>query len=301
MNKIISILLMCNGMMFSSLIQAEPTSNWTLNSSILHTLKVAPEIKTADAEIGKQKGKLKQAVAWPNPSISIQVDNSLGFEDAAGGYDVTQFSISQPLVFGRIKHQRIQAEADITNAQSKRSYQQLSLEYAVAQRFHLLQLTHAKLKLAQKRLKQARRYQSSSNNRSKNDVLIRYLTPLETMRLDIVMQAAKQTVEVSEGEFNEAATSFKALLGLSIDTKLKLKSLSPVPAPDKFNILEENLQKHPSLEADKNTISSTLAGIAVAKSTRTVDPTLTLFRAEEFLGNRRQDTTGIILNIQIPL
>ncbi len=305
MNKIWVFFLVGAGLITSPLSLAESTPRWALNTSIQRALKVAPEMKTAAAEIGKQQGKLEQADAWPNPSVSIQVDDTLGLEDATGGYDVTQFAISQPLPLGRLTHQRQQAEAGLASTRAQRRYQQLLLEYQVAQRLHILQLAEAKLKLAKKRLGQAKAYQntgqSNHQNRSSGDVLIRYLTPLETMRLDIVLQAARQTMEVAEGEFNEAAASFKALLNLPIDKALSLNSLTPVPTPVAFTVLESSLQQHPTLEAGKQMIASSRAGVAVAKSQRFDDPTLTLFRTEEFVGNRRQDSNGIMLSIQVPL
>lgn len=310
MNKIWVPLLVSAGLAVSPLTWADPPSRWTLGSSIQRALEVAPEMKTADAEIGKQRGMLEQADAWPNPSISIQVDETLGLESSSGGYDVSKFAISQPIPWGRLTHQRKQAEAGLAGAEAQRRQQQLLLEYKVAQRFHILQLTEAKLKLAKKRLLQAKSYQNTGQNKDhkrsrgdspSHDLLVRYLTPLETMRLDIVLQAARQTMEVAEGEFNEAAASFKALLNLSIDKALNVNSLTPVPTPPAFNTLEGSLQEHPTLEADKQMIASSRAGVVVARSQRLDDPTLTLFRSEEFIGNRRQDSTGIVLSIQVPL
>jgi len=301
MYKILVPLLMSAGLLISSLTWAEPSPGWTLGASIQRALEVAPEMKTTDAEIGKQKGKLEQADAWPNPSISVQVDDTLGLDDTSGGYDVTEFAVSQPLPIGRLAHQRRQAEAGIASAQAQHGYQQLLLEYKVAQRHHILQLAEAKLKLAKKRLQQAGRYQNAGGKRRNGDPLIRYLTPLETMRLDIVLQAAKQTVEVAEGEYNEAAASFKALLGIPISEPLSLVPLVPVPTPQKFNALQNSLQDHPALEADKQMIESSQAGIAVARAQRFADPTLSVFRGKEFLDNRRQATSGVMLNIQLPL
>lgn len=301
MYKIWLPLLVSAGLAIAPSTWAQPAPRWTLGTSIQRALEVAPEMKTTDAEIGKQQGKLEQASAWPNPSISIQVDDTLGLDDTSGGYDVTEFALSQALPIGRLAHQRRQAEADIASAQAQHGHQQLLLEYRVAQRLHILQLAEAKLQLAKNRLQQASLYQKTGNKRGNGDHLIRYLTPLETMRLDIVLQAARQTVEVAEGEHNEAAASFKALLDLPIDEPLSLILLAPVPAPQEFSALENSLQHHPALEADKQLIESSRAGVAVAKSQRFADPTLTVFRGEEFIGNRRQATNGIMLDIQIPL
>lgn len=302
MNKIIVPLLVSAGVIISPLIYAESATRLTLNSSLQRAINVAPEMKTAHAEIDKQKGKLEQADAWPNPSISMQADNKLGLEDATGGYSVTQISISQPLPFSRLTHQREQAEADIAGATANRNYQQLLLEYNIAHRFHTLQLAEAKLQLAQKRMQQAIQFQQSGSKHTTNNHVIRYLSPLEKMRLNIVLQAAKQTVEVAEGEHNEAAASFKALLNFPIEKKLQLSPLQSVSIPEEIKSSKDMLlQEHPVLEVNKHAIVSAKAGIAVAKSQRFDDPTLTLFQEQDYFNNRKQEATGIMLSIQIPL
>ncbi len=273
----------------------------TLEKSIRRIVKIAPEMKAADAEIGKQQGKWEQVDAWPNPSISIQVADNLSREVGGRGYDVTELAISQPLPLGRLVYQRQQAEAGIASAEAQRKHQQLILEYKVAQLFHTLQLKEAMLRLAKKRFQQVSHYQNGSRKNHSGDPLIRYLTPLETMRLDIISQAAKQSVEVAEGKFSDTAASLKALLGAPVDDKLSLVPLIPVPTPEGFDILEKSLKSHPALEADKLTAASSESGVNVAKWQRFSDPTLTFFRRNEFLANRRQQDTGIILSVQVPL
>ncbi len=301
MKKVIYILFVSNSLIFSPTLLAESQSIWTLNSSIKRALEVSPEMKTVDAEIGKQRGILKQATVWPNPNISIKADNALGLETTTGDYNISEFAISQDLVFGRIDPQRQQAQASVASAQAHRRHQQLSLEHNVAKRFHKLQLTTSILNVAEKRLQQAKQYQNSANSGKSRDHLIRYLTPLETMRLDIVLQVARQSMQSAEGEYNEALAGFKALLNLPIKTLIKLKPLSPVPRPDELKELKNSLKNHPMIEADKKKIASSLAGVAVANTSRYSPPSITLFRTDELIGNRRQDSTGIIFNIQIPL
>lgn len=284
----------------ASLAQAEQ-GLLTLEQSIRRAIEIAPEMKSADAKIGKQQGALEQAGAWPNPSISVQVDDSLRAAGASGGYGVTEFSISQALPFTRLAHQRQQAEAGLASVKSQQRYQQLLLEYRVAKRFHILQLQKAKLQLAKKRLLQARRYQKSGHKRRGVDSLIRYLTPLETMRLNVMLNEAKESVEVAEMNLNVAAASFKALLGISIDDQLNLVSLTQVPTLEKFNALENSLQHHAALMASKQAIASLQAGTAVAESQRFSDPTLTIFRKNELFPTRRRPDTGIMLSVQVPL
>ena len=155
--------------------------------------------------------------------------------------------------------------------------------------------------LAKKRLQQASHYQNTGRKRTANDPLVRYLSPLERMRLDIEFQAARQTLAVAEGAHNEIAAGFKALLGISLDNNLSPIPLKSVSEPENISALKNTLRVHPALEADKQTIASSRAGVAVAKSRRFNDPVITLFQGQDYLGGRRQDTNGVMLSIQVPL
>lgn len=301
MRKVFISLLLGGGLFSSTLLIAETTQRWTLGASIQHALTVAPEMQTANAEIGKQQSILEQAKVWPNPSISVQLDESLGIEDASGGFDITQFEVSQPIPFGRLKYKQKQAEAEFERADAERRYQQLMLEFKVAERFHLLQLTEAKMELAMMRLQQANRYQNKGRQSTTNDPLVRYLTPLETMRLDIVLQAARQISEVAEGEYNEASASFKALLALPIDTHLKQMPLSLASIPAPYEDIQNKLQEHPLFIANKNRLLSAQAGIDVAESERLDDPVFTVYQEQSILGGSRQDSLGFKFSFQIPL
>jgi len=303
MNKILICLIASS--LFSFMSQptwAEQNSYWTLNSSIQQAMKVAPEVKVADAEIGRQRGNLEQAGAWPNPSVSVLVDDTLGLEDNRGGYDATQFSISQSLPITRLSHQREQAEAELASVQAQQRYQHLLLELKVAKNFHILQLAKAKLKLANDRVLQANRFQAPGSEGRKTDPLVRYLTPLETMRLDIVLQSAKQTLKIAESKYKKNRASFKSLLAIPDGKRIRLTSLEPVLVPSEYKNMGNALsQSHPLLEINKQALASAQAGVAVAKSKRFDDPVITLFQGQDFLGGRRQDTNGIMLSIQIPL
>ncbi|MCF6208077.1 MAG: TolC family protein [Ghiorsea sp.] len=124
----------------------------TLKQSIRIAMNATPEMKVAEAQIGSQQGKLSRINVWPNPSVSVQMDNVLGIEDASGGYDITELAISQPIPLYRLKHQQKQAELGIAKAKTQYQYQQFLLEFRVAKLFHDLQLKKSTLVLAKKRL-----------------------------------------------------------------------------------------------------------------------------------------------------
>ncbi|MCW9023184.1 MAG: TolC family protein [Gammaproteobacteria bacterium] len=301
MQKIFIALLLSTGVLMSFNINAQTTQKWSLINSIQRAIEVVPELGTADAQIGKQQAELEQANAWPNPTIDIQVDDKLGLDDNSGGYDVTEFAISQPLPIGRLKDQRNMAQAQLAGAKAQYRQQKLWLEYEVAKRFHTVQLAQARYQQTKMRWQQARRYQSKTNTQTGNDPLIRYLTPLERMRLNILQQEAKQMLNIAEGEYNEAASSFKALLDIPAETKLVLTDITPVPTPAEFSSVENSLMSHPLLDSKQQDLAAARAGVDVAKSQRFEDPTLTLFRQRESMANGREDVTGVIMSVQIPL
>lgn len=301
MYKQVIPLLIGAGLTVTTVVWSQTDPDWTLNASVQRAMQVAPEIKTADAEIGIQQGKQEEAGAWPNPTVYLQVDDKLGINDGRGGQDITNFAISQPLPFSRLGHQRKQAQAALAGAQAKRHQQQLLLEYQVSRRFHMLQLAQAKLVLAKQRVQQANRYQSENRKQGNGEQIVRYLTPLERMRIGIVQQTAEQSLAMAEGEFSEAAAAFKSLLNLPFENEIHTPALSTLTAPQNFTALETALQNHPALTADKQSVAVAQAGIAVAESNRFDDPTLTVFREKDYLANQRDEFTGIILSVQIPL
>jgi len=123
MKNILLLLLFTSELAFSSILSSKSSTTWTLKSSIDRALEVSPEMIKADAEIGKQKGKLIKAGTWPNPTISVRVDDTLGLEDTTGGFDVTEYSFSQPIPLRRLRHQRKQAKAMIASAHELRRHQ----------------------------------------------------------------------------------------------------------------------------------------------------------------------------------
>jgi cobalt-zinc-cadmium efflux system outer membrane protein len=121
------------------------------------------------------------------------------------------------------------------------------------------------------------------------------------MRLDIELQEAVQGVEIAEGEYNELASSFKALLAIKNEGTLKIRNLITVSIPLTISELEKSLLTHPAIEADKFAILSAEEAIKLKKSERFDDPTISIFQGKDFLDNNRESVTGVMLSIQMPL
>jgi len=272
-----------------------PAQVWTLESSIERASAVAPELRAAEAEVGARAGALTQAGAWPNPTIELRADEKLGLDDGRGGYDFNQVSITQPLPLRRLAHQRRAAEAGLASARAGQHHQRLQLETRAAHAFHALQLAAERQRLAEERLEFA------EGLRPGVDRLVRYLSPLERARLDILRESAHQDVAQAEGKWSEAVAQFRALLALPPDERHTTVPLAPIGPPAALDLLQERLVSHPALRAVQQTRTARHAAVDVARSQRFADPAITIFRERDTLAGSRQDYTGVMLGVQIPL
>ena len=272
---------------------------WTLERSIAQALGAAPELRIARAQVEARAGDLGAARAWPNPTLSLRIDEKLGLEDGAGGADVTQLAFAQPLPLTQRRARIQSAEAGIELARRDLNARRLELENRVAQVFHLLQLTAQRLQLAQERERFAGALRGGSSPRK--DPLTRYLSPLERQRLAILHEQAHQEVANAEGKFSEALSGFRALLGLPADATIAVSPLTPVSPPASLDSLIASLETHPALAAGQAAVASADAEIDVARRERLAAPTIEIFTERDYLAGERRTYNGVVLGVQVPL
>ncbi len=276
---------------------AEP--GWTLMTSVERTLAVAPEMRSAKAEVDTRRGELVQAGAYPNPTLEVRADQKLGVDDGQGGTDLTQAAISQALPLRRLARQKKMAAAQLGAAQETQRQRRLLLEYRTARAYHNLQLTQARLDLAKQRLALAETY--PGRGARAGDPVVRYLSRNERLRIDILRESARQAVASAEGEYSEALASFRAYLALPVNSAPSVQPLGPVLPPPPLTALEARLVSHPALAAGQLQFEAAQAGIDVANSQRLSDPVVSLFRERDYLGGSRRDYSGVMLSVQVPL
>lgn len=272
---------------------------WTLDAAVRQALMVAPEIREASAVVAAREGALKQAGAWPNPSIDLRADQKLGVEDGSGGTDLTQVAVTQPLPLTRLAHQRRQAEGQLAAARERLRHARLVREMEAARAFHTLQLAQARLTLAEQRVAFVEGLESATARRS--DRVVRYLTPLERARLAILREAAEQEAASAEGKYSEAAAQFRALLALGPESASPVAALTPVGPPAPLDELLKRLDDHPALVALDQEIEAGRAGVDVARASRFADPTIGVYHERDFLNGARRDYNGVMLSVQVPL
>jgi len=268
---------------------------WILESSVERAISSAPELLAAEAEVGARAGERTQAGAWPNPTVELRADEKLGREDGRGGYSLNQYSITQPLPLRRLAYQRRAAEAGLDAARAGQRHQRLQIENRTAQAFHALQLAAERHRLAHVRLDFAEAVRPGT------DRLVRYLSPLEHARLDILRETARQDIAFAEGKWSEAASQFRALLALPPEDQPETAALTPLTEPAALAALQDRLALHPALTATQHARDASRAQVDVARAQRFADPTVSVFRERDYLAGSRQDYNGILLGVQIPL
>jgi cobalt-zinc-cadmium efflux system outer membrane protein len=273
---------------------------WTLESSVRQAVVTSPELKKSVAEIGARQADIKLSHLWPDPEIGFRVDNKMGQDDGAGGYDLTDITVTQSIPLSRIKYQESAAEARLKAARYLRSYQSLQVQNRVSKVFHQLQFASAKLSLAETQLKFAEKM-NQQGKKNAAGVVVRYLTPLEKMRLDIIREEARQAAASAEGKYSEALSEFVKLLSIDaagVSSISGLRPISKIPDIEQLIAMQNN---HAQLSSQQQKVVAANHNIDVARSSQMIDPSIGLSWQRDTLSVGRSDIYAIMFNIQIPL
>lgn len=273
---------------------------WTLESSVKQAMSVSPELQMSSAEIGARREDVDLSSLWPDPQIELRVDNELGQDDGSGGYDLMDIKLSQAIPLSRTKHQKSAAIANLKATEFSRKHQALLLQNKVSKVFHQLQLASAEYKLAEKRLEQADA-QNKQSQKNTDGVVVRYLTPLEKMRLDIIREEASQAASSAEGKYRETLNEFAKLLVIDADMSISVSELQPITEVPDIKQLLAMQDEHAQIASQQQQLQAAKYEIDVARSTQTIDPTISLIRTQANVASGRHDIYGVMLNVQIPI
>ena len=283
------------GMNTSSIAQ-----QWTLHSSVQQAISTSPELQKSMAEIGSRQAEIGLSSLWPDPEIGFRIDNKLGQDDGTGGYDLTDITVSQSIPMSRIKYQESAAQASFKAARFAQQHKTLEVQNRVSKVFHQLQFATAKLTLAKKQLKLADELNSKTK---KNDqgAVVRYLTPLEKMRLTIIREEAGQAESNAEGKYYEALNEFAKLLVVDIDSVNAVSELLPITSIPDLSLFMESQESHAQLSSQQQEVLAANHEIEVARSSQSIDPTIGLSWSRDTFDYGRDDIYAVMFNIQIPL
>lgn len=294
--KFSKILLMLSTLLLAT---ASIAKQWDLHSSVQKAVSNSPELQKSMAEIGSRQADVSLSSLWPDPEIGFRIDNKLGQDDGAGGYDLTDITISQSIPMSRIKYQESAAEANLKAAQFSRQYKMLQVQNRVSKVFHQLQLASAELALAKKQLDLAD--ELNYKTKKSGQGIVRYLTPLEKMRLNIIREEARQAESSAEGKYHEALNEYAKLLVIDANTVSSVSELLPITTiPDIENLIASQ-DKHAQLSGQQQQVLAANHEVDVARSSQSIDPSVGLSWSRDSFEYGRDDVYAIMFNVQIPL
>lgn len=272
---------------------------WTLESSVQQAMTNSPELKKSSAELGARQQDINLSSMWPDPEIAFRVDNKMGQDDGAGGYDLTDILVRQHIPLSRLKYQASAAEASLEAARFSHQYHMLQVQNRAAKVFHRLQLASAVMALAEQQQKLADNMYGQKKN--SNGVVVRYLSPLEKMRLSIIQEEARQSAISAEGKYKEALSEFVKLLAVEMDSVTSVSELLPVSVIPDRNRLASLQDTHAQLSSQQQQVLAANHEIDVARSSQMIDPSIGLSWSKDTLSTGREDIYAIMFNIQIPI
>ena len=90
-------------------------------------------------------------------------------------------------------------------------------------------------------------------------------------------------------------------MALPPDSQPETAALTALATPAALTELQGRLASHPALRASQYARDASHAQVQAARAQRFADPTLSIFRERDYLAGSRQDYSGVMLGVQIPL
>jgi len=294
----ISAALAVAGMACSSAALAD-TGAWTLERALTRGHAVAPETRTLEYQVEAGRAAREQAGRWPNPTLDAVASELLGNEDGRGGYALTELGLSQPLpLWGQVRHRRDTADARLAEAEALAGAGRLDLEAHIATAFHDWQQTEAEYRLAQQRLTEAERLERIARLRHERGDL----SEREQLRIQLFRSEAIRQLEAAEGERAEARASLAAWLELQPDELGAAPAFADPPlAAVRVAAAMQDLDRHPALRAAAERARAAQSEVARVRAEGRPDLVVRLFQERSVIENRREDSLGVGVQIELPL
>lgn len=282
----------------SLLLSTSPSAApWTLEASVQRALALAPELREGEARVTASRAAVRQARAWPNPSLELRADDRFELELGRGGSEITSVAVTQPLPLGQTGPRRDAAGTVVAMNVIGIDEIRLAMELRTAEAFHRLQHAQAMLDLARRAAAQAGDFAAIGKRRAEAGDIARR----ELLRLDLLAAQARQAIEEAEGEWSEAVAGLAVLLDTepaSLGRVAPLEPPSALPALERWLTLAED---HPALRRDRVKIDSVQAERKIARRERLPRFEIVVYREYEAIAGAREAVTGAGLNVELPL
>jgi cobalt-zinc-cadmium efflux system outer membrane protein len=261
----------------------------SLQQAIDRALQDSPEISAAIHEVDASDGLLRQARALPNPQFGYLV------EDLQKETRTTTVQLNQPIELGGKRAARVDAAQhgmDIAD-QAVRA-KRIEIRTRVVAAFYATLAAQERYGIANNSFALAERARTVAARR----VAAGKVSPLDETKARVARAAAQVELAQAASELENARARLAALFGIGTPDFEKVRgSLTSLPQVPSWSVLQAQAAQSPEVVRAQMEVERRQALIAVERSKRLGDLTLTI-------GNKRDETLGrdqTVVGFSIPL
>ncbi|MCA1796349.1 MAG: TolC family protein [Geobacteraceae bacterium] len=268
----------------------------SVGGALARTLKYSPSLAAYDWRIRAREAAALQAGLFPNPELSMEVENVFGSGELSGTDAAeTTALLSQMIELGgkRVKRREVAA---LGAELAEWDYQSQRLEVLTKTGKSFIAVLAAQL-----RLEQAAELSTLAKNfftTVSERVEAGKVSPVDLSRAQVTLAAARIALAQAETRLAAARRSLAAVWGISEPAFGKaagsLGELHPLPREEE---LKERLAKNPDLARWETEIAQRKAAVELSRARRIPDLTFSL----GVKNTRETDDTAAIVGIGLPL
>jgi cobalt-zinc-cadmium efflux system outer membrane protein len=260
----------------------------TLATALRQAMDNSPELAAARNEMGASEGARIQAGAYPNPTVSAEI------EDTRWSTRTSTLLLSQPIELGGKRAARMAAaDRGIEVARSQFDAKRVDVQASVTSAFFAALVAQERVALAKASLDIARRGADVAGKR----VTAGKVSPVEETKAKVAQSAAQIELVQAQGELRNSLAQLRGAIGPGpAITRLDGSALLPPRLPSREEV-DAQLDSAPAIREARLEVRRSEALADVEKTKRVPDLTLTLgaTRPNELARNQA------VIGVSIPL
>lgn len=262
----------------------------TLGAAVQWALENHPELSAARREIEAAKGARTQAGAYPNPSLSVEV------EDLRRDSRTTTVLLSLPIELGGKRAARMAAaERGIDVARAQLDTRQAELRANVTAAFFAALTSQERVRLAQDSLDLALAGSQAAQKR----VTAGKVSPVEETRAKVAEANVRLELIQAQGELQTHLQALRTLLAGGGDFDVLDGSALSLPVLPSLDAMEQRIANAPALRQARLEVRR-LAALADLESAKRV-PDITLSAGIQRAQDPSRNQAVIGLSVPLPL
>lgn len=265
------------------------TSVLTLDVLVAEAIRDNPELHSLEADVAAARGEVVTARTWENPQISI-TPGVYRADNGGGAYSTDAhvgFELNQTILFpGKRALLRAVAEKNVESRGLALAGFRTQLAIQVRRAFYELLAARELIKLQEQRLTLAQSFTKAAKKKVEGG----FAPEFEQIKAEVELAAAQKALRATQAQAAVAHTALNSLAGRKPDAQLALAGAldETISIPDEAMLLNQALERNPSLKIQQAEVERTGLSLALTKKSRlpdfTVGPTVEYQQPEQVYG-----------------